>query len=63
MPTGTTSSTRSITALMARGDGSCYVMVFDNRYVNLESDLFADGGYTILIVAFRMHLRTLRKIL
>ncbi len=23
----------------------------DNRYVNLESDLFADGGYTILIVA------------
>ncbi len=23
----------------------------DNRYVNLESDLFADGGYTILVVA------------
>ncbi len=23
----------------------------ENRYVNLESDLFADGGYTILIVA------------
>jgi sugar lactone lactonase YvrE len=23
----------------------------ENRYVNLESDLFADGGYTILVVA------------
>src|SRR6185369_10138339 len=23
----------------------------DSRYVNLESDLFADGGYTILVVA------------
>jgi hypothetical protein len=23
----------------------------DNRYINLESDLFADGGYTILVVS------------
>ena len=44
-------STRSITAPTARPVGSCSANRVENRYVNLEADLFADGGYTILIVA------------
>ena len=38
-----------------RGDGEARWKLLrdsvDNRYVNLESDLFPDGGYTILVVA------------
>ena len=44
-------STACITAATARLSGkSCVTDVVD-RYVNLEADLFPDGGYTIRVVA------------
>ena len=44
-------STASITAAMARRRWKLLRDGIEERFVNLDSDLFPDGGYTIRVVA------------
>jgi hypothetical protein len=43
--------TTSTIAATARRAGSCCARIVEERFINLDSDVFPDGGYTIRVVA------------